>query len=65
MPGLTGWRMLVSEHDPLHDPAFVQSWWRRTLPDTPMRVVPGTGRFLVMQRPDLIVAALSDAEPHL
>lgn len=64
MPGRTGWRILVSEHDPLHDPAFVQSWWRRTLPDTPMRVVPGTGRFLVMQRPDLVVEALHDAEPH-
>lgn len=64
MPGLAGWRMLVSEHDPLHDPAHVRQWWRTMLPDTPMRTIPGTGRFLVMQRPDLIVEALSDAEPH-
>lgn len=59
MPGLAGWRILVSEHDPLHDPAHVRAWWQATLPDTPMHTVPGTGRFLVMQRPDLIAATLN------
>lgn len=61
VPGLTHWRMLFSEHDPLHDPAHARAWWRKTLPDTPLDIIPATGRFLVMQRPDAVVAALKSA----
>lgn len=60
LPGLSDWRVLIGEHDTLHDPAQTLAFWSRALPDTPMTVVPGAGRFLVMSHPEVAVRALAD-----
>lgn len=61
MPGLSHWRILLGEHDTLHDPARTLAFWREALPDTPIEVVRGAGRFLVMSHAELAAKALTDA----
>ncbi|WP_430419839.1 alpha/beta fold hydrolase [Phenylobacterium sp.] len=61
LSGLTDWRILVGAHDFLHDPPTVAAWWRRRLPDTPLRLVPDAGRYLAISRPELVVDALTGA----
>jgi pimeloyl-ACP methyl ester carboxylesterase/DNA-binding CsgD family transcriptional regulator len=63
LPHLSHWRILLSEVDPLHDPDEVRAYWSRILPGALQETVPETGRFLVMARPDNVVAALKAARP--
>lgn len=61
LPGLDHWRVLLGGQDVLHDPARTLAFWRATLPDTPIEVLPDAGRFLVMSDPDLIAETLENA----
>lgn len=57
------WHVLIGEHDPLHDPADVESYWRRLLPNAHFRLLPDAGRFVVMSHARLIAQLLSEAIP--
>ena len=46
--GKTDWHILLGEHDTLHDPADVRSYWGAVLPDSPFETVAGAGRLLAM-----------------
>jgi hypothetical protein len=46
--GTSAWRVLVAEHDTMHDPAQVLDYWRAVLPDATFEVVPDTGRLIAM-----------------
>lgn len=61
LPGLDHWRVLLGGQDVLHDPARTLAFWRATLPDTPIEVLPDAGRFLVMSHPDRIAETLATA----
>ncbi|MBI1399428.1 alpha/beta fold hydrolase [Hyphomonas sp.] len=52
------WHVLIGLHDPLHEPAEMESYWRILLPDARFTVLPDAGRFIVMSHPELVVAAL-------
>jgi pimeloyl-ACP methyl ester carboxylesterase len=56
--GAGDWRVLVGGDDFMHDPERVAAYWRIVLPDTPVSVVPGSGRFLAISQPELVVGAL-------
>lgn len=52
------WRVLVAEHDVLHDPKYVLDYWRKVLPDAVFDLAPDTGRLMALSHPQLVVDAL-------
>ena len=58
LTGTADWHFMVAEHDVLYDPAFVQAYWQRVLPDATHETVPGSGRLLAMTHADLVAARL-------
>ena len=52
--GKADWRILLGEHDTLHDPVEVEKYWRAVLPDSPFETVPGAGRLLAMTHAALV-----------
>ena len=55
------WHVLMSEHDPLHDPAETLAYWESVLPEARFETVPNAGRFLVMSHAGLVAARLAAA----
>lgn len=55
------WRVLLGEHDPLHDPAHTLAYWRETLPGAGIETTPGAGRFLVITHADEVAETLLGA----
>jgi pimeloyl-ACP methyl ester carboxylesterase/DNA-binding CsgD family transcriptional regulator len=60
-PGLSHWRVLLGAQDVLHDPAWVLSFWRGALPDTPIEVLADGGRFIALSHADMIADTLANA----
>lgn len=58
--GTSDWRILLASHDFLHDPDVVARYWREVLPETPLRVVPDTGRYLALSHPEHVIEALRE-----
>lgn len=58
LPGLTDWTVLIGDADTLHNPAVVDRYWRRILPDSRFIHVPDAGRFLAMSHPIAVIDAL-------
>lgn len=56
--GTRNWRLLVAEHDTLHDPAQVARYWQDLLPDAHVVCLPDHGRLLAMADPGVVVRAL-------
>jgi pimeloyl-ACP methyl ester carboxylesterase/DNA-binding CsgD family transcriptional regulator len=56
--GTADWRVLVGEDDFLHAPERTAAYWREVLPDAQHRLAPGTGRYLALSHPHLVVEAL-------
>jgi len=47
-PTASHWHVLIGAHDPLHDPAEVERYWRMLLPNARFETVADGGRFVVM-----------------
>jgi hypothetical protein len=58
LPGRRDWHVLLGEHDTLHDPAEVETYWRRLLPDSSFETVQGSGRLLALTHADLVASRL-------
>lgn len=59
-PGARHWHVLIGKHDPLHDTADVEAYWRTLLPNAQFATLPDAGRFIVMSHADLVVRLLKD-----
>lgn len=59
--GAGHWRVLVGAHDRMHQPAYVQSFWRDVLPDAPQHLVEDGGRYLAMSHARLVGETLVGA----
>lgn len=59
LPGTHDWTVLLGESDMIHDPADAAAYWRRTLPDAYLHILPGAGRFLAMTHGNALISALS------
>ena len=58
LPGRHDWHVLLGEHDTLHDPAEVETHWRRLLPDSSFETVHDAGRLLALTHADLVASRL-------
>lgn len=56
--GTENWRVLVGEHDTLHDPTEVVPYWQALLPDAKVEILAGQGRLLAMADPGAVVKSL-------
>ena len=57
----TDWRVLVADHDVLHDPRYVLAYWREVLPDARFELVRNTGRLMALSHPERVIEALRAA----
>lgn len=57
------WRVLLSRHDFLHDPARTHAVWSEILPGARFDWVEDASRFLAMSHADLVARTLADCEP--
>lgn len=61
LAGTGHWRVLVGAQDRMHAPAYVQSFWRGVLPETPQHLVEDGGRYLAMSHARLVAETLEQA----
>lgn len=58
LPARYDWHVVLGGHDTLHNPAEVESHWRRLLPDSSFETVQDAGRLLALTHADLVASRL-------
>ena len=62
LAGAGHWRVLLSRHDFLHDPARTFAVWREVLPEARFDWVEDASRLITMSHPELVARALAECE---
>lgn len=63
LAGAGHWRVLLSRHDFLHDPARTYAVWREILPDARIEWVEDASRLLAISHAELVARTLAECAP--
>ena len=58
------WAVVIGEHDTLHDPGDVRTYWSKALPDATFIEANGAGRLLALADPERIARVLAGISPR-
>jgi pimeloyl-ACP methyl ester carboxylesterase/DNA-binding CsgD family transcriptional regulator len=58
------WTVLLCEHDVLHSPDYVRTYWQTILPEASFQTISGAGRLMTFSHPEAVVAALVMKSEH-